>query len=358
MNSTRYNTLDVLRGSSVLFLIPLHCMMMYATPETWKNSILGELMLIAERGTPVFLIVMGFSFVFSKRQSAKAVLKRGVKILAVGYLLNTLKFVVPMLTGILPINLIEAHGLGQTEILSTILHFFLLGDILQLAGVSLLIMGVLTPLLQNKFNVLLLGLFIIGTAKLVSGFTLNIVGVDYVLDLLWSNTYNVYFPVFPWMSFILFGRFLGMLYKENSTSIKRYNQLVLFYALGIIGLGMLLCVVDYNYHFGDYYHLGPGGTLLLLGVNMLFLSIVPLIEKFIPQQVNQLLRFTSKNVTSFYIIQWIIIDWGMGIFGFAQLNQFQILLIIPFYTLLTFIILKFKNNYWQVASERELKRSL
>ncbi|MBB6463625.1 heparan-alpha-glucosaminide N-acetyltransferase domain-containing protein [Flammeovirga kamogawensis] len=358
MNSTRYTTLDVLRGSSVLFLIPLHCMMMYATAETWKNSILGELMLIAERGTPVFLIVMGFSFVFSKRQSAKAVLKRGFKILGVGYLLNTLKFVVPILTGILPANLIEAHGLAQSTSLSNMLHFFLLGDILQLAGVSLLIMGILTPLLHNKYAVLLFGLIIIGTAKLVSGFNVNVIGIDYLLDLLWSNKYNVYFPIFPWMSFILMGRFLGMLYKEHKASSKKYNQLVLFYALGIIGFGMLLCVIDYTYHFGDYYHLGPGGTLLLLGVNMLFLSIVPLFVKFIPQQINQLLLFTSKNVTSFYIIQWVIIDWGMGIFGFAQLNQFQILLIIPFYTLLTFIILKFKDNLWLASSERELKRSL
>jgi uncharacterized membrane protein len=81
---------------------------------------------------------------------------------------------------------------------------------------------------------LLIALVIIAVSKELSGFRFNIFGIDYLCDLLFSNQFNVYFPVFPWSAFILIGMFLGRWFKE----IKE-NQSVFFKKLALLGIGFL-----------------------------------------------------------------------------------------------------------------------
>lgn len=350
MSSQRLHSLDFFRGVSVLLLIPLHCMMMYASAETWNDTNLGFVMKWIERGSPSFMVVMGISFVFSKRQSFIDLFFRGIKILGIGYVLNTFKFIIPMLLGIFPTNLIVAHGLDPEHFWSNALHFFLLGDILQLAGVSLIIMSFCVPIFKNKYIILITAIGVILSSRAVSGLRIGVEGVDYILDLLWSNQYNVYFPVFPWMGFILLGRFIGELYQEHKFNIHLFYNKVLLLSGFTIVLGALLCYFDYDYHFGDYYHLGPGGMLLLLGVNTSFFYFSHFISKAIlTTGLFQFLVYASKNVTIIYFLQWVVIDWGMGLFGFAKMNQQGVLMIIPIYSFFVFTLLKLfvrvlKNN--------------
>ncbi|KXX71117.1 hypothetical protein AVL50_09805 [Flammeovirga sp. SJP92] len=315
-------------------------MMMYATADTWNETNLGFIIKWVERGSPSFMVVMGISFVFSKRQSFKALLVRGFKILVIGYLLNTFKFIIPMLLGFFPNKLIVAHGLNPEHLVDNSIHFFLLGDILQLAGVSLIIMSLCVPIFKNKYMILGVAMSVILSSRALSGIRLGIDGFDYMLDLLWGNQYNVYFPVFPWMGFILMGRFVGELYIENKTNIKGFFQKVIILSGITISIGALLCYLDYDYHFGDYYHLGPGGMLLLLGVNTSFIYISHLIFKAIKNtQFFPFLVYASKNVTLIYFLQWVVIDWGMGLFGFATMNQQGVLMIIPIYSFFVFALL-------------------
>lgn len=348
MNKQRFEALDVFKGISILFLIPLHCMMMYATKETWTDTNLGFIMQWVERGSPSFMVAMGVAFVFSKRQSFRDLIFRGIKILSIGYLLNTFKFIIPITLGIFPENLIIAHGLSPENTSGNLIHFLILGDILQLAGLSLILMAFLKPLLKYKYILLAVALGIILTSKLISGFRFGIEGIDYVLDLLWGNQYNVYFPIFPWMGFILMGRFIGEIYKENSNNAPLFFKKVFLFTGITIGLGVLLCYSNYAYHFGDYYHLGPGGMLLLLGVNVSFIYISHLIAQIIKNSdVLLFLQYASKNVTLIYFLQWVVIDWGMGIFGFAKMDQTGVLMITLLYTIVVFSMLMGINKIYK-----------
>ncbi|WP_281613438.1 heparan-alpha-glucosaminide N-acetyltransferase domain-containing protein [Flammeovirga sp. SubArs3] len=349
----RLESIDFVRGMSVLLLIPLHCMMMYATLDTWQNSELGQFMQWVEKGSPVFMVVMGFSFVFSKRQKPYDLLLRGVKILGIGYFLNFLKFNVPMVLGWFPEKLILANHLKVEEFQENMLHFFLLGDILQLAGFTLLFMAVLYKPLKNKWNILATALLIVLVAKELSGIRIGHGFIDYFLDIMWGNQYNVYFPLFPWMAFIFIGRFIGELYLEDKYNTKRFYKKVLIYSGVLVAVGYGLCLYDYEYHFGDYYHLGAGGTLMLMGLNVFNFYLGHIASLVIKsKKIKAVVNYASKNVTAFYILQWVFIDWGMGIFGFANLTQVPIMMIITVYILLTFSVLLArdyvakKSNTW------------
>ncbi len=354
----RIQAIDLVRGISVLLMIPVHAMMIFSDMNTWEHSITGQIIQWVEKGTPMFLVVMGISFAFSRKQNTQTVVKRAVLIIAMGYLLNVLRFLVPLqFFGGFPESFIHLNQMVVNDKANYLL-FLGKGDILQLAGISLLIIGVFYALFKQKVVILIVALLMIVFSKALSGITSGIVGVDYLLDLLWGNGYTVYFPLFPWMSFILIGLFFGVWYqKRNSEHIYLLFQPMLFFGVGFMSIGVVLCNYDYAYHFGDYYHLGPGGTLTLMGLNLLFIWVSFFVIKFLP--VNNLFFrlcfYCSKNVTSFYCIQWILIYWIMAFLGFSIHKEGTVLLIIAGVIALTFALLLLKNKGMQYVQHRRNK---
>jgi uncharacterized membrane protein len=327
----RILAIDITRGMSVIFMMMIHTMLIYGDIPTQTHSVLGEIILLLGRGTTIFLVSMGISFVLSRRQSFQKVIKRGLYILAIGYGMNFLKFLVPeFLFGGLPKAFVSAYGL-QSGTLQTGLFFLLLGDILQLAGVTLFMMAIINQLSKSKYVPLFAAMSIIAISKEVSGFRVGIIGLDYICDLFFSNQFNVYFPVFPWSANILLGMFLGRWYKELEENQPVFFKKTLVLGFVFMAIGGVLNFTNYEYHFGDYYHLGPGGNILLLGANMVFYWLVNFVVNLIKEDnpVFKALIFCSKNVTSLYVIQWVLINWGMYIIGFWKHDQITVLGLFP-----------------------------
>ncbi|WP_010181236.1 heparan-alpha-glucosaminide N-acetyltransferase domain-containing protein [Aquimarina agarilytica] len=338
----RILAIDLARGISVLMVIIVHTLWMYANVPTQSNTWLGEVIHFIGKGTPMFLIAMGVSFTLSRNQSIILSIKRAGYILAMGYFMNFLKFVIPTAIGMVPDNFIEAYGWKAPATFSNMMYMLRTGDILQLAGVSLLFMGVINRFSKNKYVPLAIALVIVLTTKIVHGYRPGITGIDYIFDLLWGAEWTVYFAVFPWFSFILIGMFFGLWYKEKNTSIK-----YMFKRMGITGVllmivGGSLCVYNFEYHFGDYFHLGPGGTIYLAGFNLVLLWIANIVvTKISYNKVFEFFFYCSKRVTTIYIIQWTFICWGMSIFGYQQYGVMGILALLPLTIGVTLLVQKF-----------------
>ncbi|MEB3802110.1 DUF1624 domain-containing protein [Flavobacterium columnare] len=339
MTNNRIASIDFTRGISVFFLVIVHTMLIYGTLETQTKTTIGQIIIWLGRGGAMYLIAMGISFTFSRRQSFYAVIKRGLYILFIGYSLNFVKFIISeFLFGGLPHRFLNAYHL-KTQTLETTLFFLGLGDILQLAGISLLLIACINQITNNKWIYFLLGLLIIVVSKELSGFKINILGIQYICDLFFSNQYNVYFPVFPWSAFIFLGVFLGKQLKEIHNNTQIFFKNLALQSLGLIILGLLLVFSNYKYHFGDYYHLGPGGSIILLGTMMLSFWISnQLIKLFNPNsKFFRSIIYLSKNTTSIYFIQWTLINWGMYVFGFWSFDQWNVLVLIVLFTVLTLL---------------------
>lgn len=345
--SERILAIDLVRGVSVLLMIPVHVMMIFSDMNTWENSTTGKIIQWIERGTPMFLVVMGISFAFSKKQSKTRLLKRACLIVALGYLLNLLRFVVPMWILGFPEEFIELNGL-KSETFFTYFKFFVKGDILQLAGISLFIIALTYQfLVKNRKVLFIVTLVMLGISRPLQGIQSGIGVLDYFLDLLWADNFNVYFPVFPWMSFILIGLYFGIQFM-NSTNKKHYSLFrpMFYYGLSFLAIGWGLCAYDYDYHFGDYYHLGAGGTLALMGVNLLTIWGAYFLTRIMTVQAIflKLCFYCSKNVTLFYMIQWILVYWLMVIVGFSQMQEIHCLLTMIGVTVVTLMFLYIKDT--------------
>ncbi|KZS42898.1 hypothetical protein AWE51_16155 [Aquimarina aggregata] len=348
--TNRILAIDLARGISVLMVVIVHTLWIYGDIHTQSETWLGSIIHLIGKGTPMFLIAMGVSFTLSRNQSIILSIKRALYILGIGYFMNFMKFILPVLVDTVPDNFIAAYGWTKPVTLDNMLYMLGTGDILQLAGVSLLFMGIINRFSKNKFVPVLLALIIAVFSKEIHGFRLGIKGVDYILDLLWGAEWNVYFALFPWFSFILIGMFFGMWYKEQNKS-NRY----LFNRMGIAGIVLMLlggglCIYNFTYHFGDYFHLGPGGTIYLAGFNLTLLWLTNLLVTRIKKnKVFEFFYYCSKRVTTIYVIQWIIICWGMGFLGYQQFGVTGVLVLIPISILVTLGIQKIVLDSWLMS---------
>lgn len=340
-HTNRILAIDLARGVSVIMVIIVHVLWIYGAIPVQAETWLGEVIHFIGKGTPMFLIAMGFSFILSRNQSVKLSIKRAFYIFLMGYLMNFLKFILPTWVGIMPDDFIKAYGWTPPPTWEQQLYLLKTGDILQLAGVSLLFMGIINKFSKNKYVPLVIALMIMGLTKVVHGYRVGVSSIDYVLDLLWGAEWNVYFAAFPWFSFILIGLFFGRWYKEvNDKKLIFKNMLI--YGVVFLAAGGGLSLYNFEYHFGDYFHLGPGGAVYLTGFNLILLWLSHQVVTHVKD--NKLFHFfyyTSKRVTTIYVIQWTIICWGMGIFGYQKLGIVGVLLLIPVFILLTLGIQRF-----------------
>ena len=335
----RIAAIDLARGVSVLMLVVIHTLWMYGNVYTQESTWLGHLIHFIGKGTPMFLIAMGISFTLSRNQSIKLSIKRGLILLGLGYLTNFLKFVVPVLIGIMPENFIAAYGWTAPPSFNNMVYMVLTGDILQLAGVSLLFMGIINKYAFHRFVPLVIALVIMMVSQELRGIHVGIAGLDYVLDLLWGQGWNVYFALFPWFSFILIGMSMGLWFNEKGRDLSFIFTRMLWVGIAFAIIGGSACAYDFTYHFGDYFHLGPGGALYLAGFNLiLYWGAHKLVTYAKPNQFFEFLFYSSKRVTMLYIIQWVIVCWGIGIFGYQQLGTTGVLVLIPVLTAVTYLV--------------------
>ncbi|MEM9692365.1 MAG: heparan-alpha-glucosaminide N-acetyltransferase domain-containing protein [Myxococcota bacterium] len=182
----RVRVVDQVRGASVFLMILVHTMWIYSSLETQEHTWLGGTLHFLAQGTCAFLVAMGFSFMMSSRSSLIGGLKRGLLILAFAWGMNLIKFIIPLALGVIPDSFIAAYGWERPLEARHWIQLFLNADILQMAGLSFIIMGLLVKVTRNKWAYAVLALGAGAVGHVVQGATVGILPVDYMLDLLWS----------------------------------------------------------------------------------------------------------------------------------------------------------------------------
>jgi len=286
----RILTLDLIKGISVIGMIIIHTLLVYANVKSQYETAIGSFIVFLGRGTSIFLICMGITFMTSSHQSLKSALKRGV---------------------------------------------------LQLAGMSLLFVGFIREYVKNKYIILAIGLFVALISREVSGINLDYPVINYILDLLFNTDYPayVYFPVFPWMAFIIIGMFFGKWFQELNYNSKQLFRNMLYVGLVFVAVGAPLVFLYGEYNYNGFYHMGPGGVVYFAGWTLIFLWIIyTLTVNSKENKAIKVLKYCSRNLTSMYMIQWILISWGKGIFGYRQHSIGYVMVLVVLYIILTFSV--------------------
>ena len=315
----RYVYIDLLRGWAVFVMIEVHVTNTFIRPQIRLEPWFDYLNFINGLVAPSFLFVAGYAFAIVADRKWNDYLSfspvfwkqvgRILQIWAIGYALHLPFFSFHKL----------AFLIGWDEWSS-----FWPVDVLQCIAVSLLLMLLLVVAARTQrlyFALLCLFAALVAFATPVVS-TLN---VDKWLSLPFSSYINTLhgslFPLFPWMSFLLFGGVAGQLFVFSKNRIPEhvFFKYVFSGGIGLIVFSILartLPLTVYPPH--DFWVASPEFLFIRLGIVLVILSSLWLWEHRFKSQRSLVSLLGSESLVTYTLH--LIIIYGM-IFGGNNLSS-------------------------------------
>lgn len=294
----RFPLPDLLKGFVVFLIVPVHILETFID-YAGRESLFGKILLLlgGPFGVPIFMMVMGYFVALSKKSTAQNIL-RGVLIFILGIFLN------------IGLNFHLLLKICFEDWQFDPLQYIFGVDIFYLAGLSIIILSVLKTIRHGQqWIVLALILFVSGSTSYINEI-LMATERNYILPFIGGEYSWSYFPLFPWLAYPL----IGFLFQKTEPQIREFVQKQKF--VSIVFLAFTFTLVVLFSHFGiettinlsEYYHHTFPFFLWTLGVDVLWVLLLWLvIQKFSEFPVIVFLRWLGKNITVFYVIQWLII---------------------------------------------------
>lgn len=317
---TYIESIDLLRGICIILMIFINFF-----DEIAKVSILEAKQglcidfLITSMVPSVFITLMGFLLILSDGYKAKHIFEKAIKILIIGYLINLIRVPVPQLIG----NLLGVTQYG--DLLKQVIYHLSMIDIYSFVGYVLLLIIPLTYVRLPYMAYFAISALLM----LITSYKQELLGMmpsylKFVFGYIFiGEPKNVYFPIFPWATYLLLGIGLGLLYLKHGKNVF-YKTVAI---IGLIGLyiGHVIFRLSYNDHFSmlnNFYKHDYTVGIFLVGLTMLLIFIADKIFYRIPQFFKSCLIFTSKHIIKMYCLSWIFTGWFVTLRGLH--NNFSI----------------------------------
>ncbi len=295
---------DLLKGLAVLWMIQVHLTEQLASPAL-SESILGafSLFLGGPACAPVFLLVMGY-FILAKDHTPEYYFRRGALLFTGGLLLNVAR------SANLLIHIVFYGWQADPW------PYIFGADILPLAGLSVIIAGIIKPLAYRfqGSGLLVLAILVAWATPVLWPLQPGNYPFQLAFSFLAGPSPWSYFPLFPWFAYVLTGMWLRSLLNLNPTvKLLAADSRSLL----LIIPSMALLTVTFTWAFGitrnleginSYYHHG----LPFYGWVMVFILVYGFLIRQIAQTYGdrkpvRWIRKAGEKVTLVYVVQWIII---------------------------------------------------
>ncbi len=330
---------DFIKGMAVLLMIQVHIVELFANQGIY-DSTLGKILLFlgGPPVAPLFVGFMGF-YLAKSTKGLKSFLQRGFILFAGGILLNIL------FNANLLINII----LGNIE--AKPLTYIFGCDILPLAGLSLIFIGLIRELFGKRFYIyILISISIAAVAPFLAWSNSFNNGFNYFLAFFGGDFHWSYFPFFPWAAYPVMGFALGLIWKKYPLGkILREEILWLIFVACVV---VVIVTWKYGYTISwdllKYYHHNVVYFLWALAFSATYLVLTDFAIRSSKKHFLVLfIRWLGMNVTRVYVVQWIIIG-NLGTYLYKSQSVIQIILWFLAITAITSIIthysLKIKTN--------------
>ncbi len=342
----RNGSADLIKGVAVLLMIQVHIMEQLASPDLY-NSALGKISLLlgGPACAPIFMAVLGYFLAF-KDKTLLSFLKRGVLLFAGGILLNIGRSA----------NLLILIFRGDSALNPW--HYIFGADILTLAGLSVLAIGLLRLVFKTYFLPYILTAVImvvisplLTTHAIVSGFP------SYLAAFLWGDAEWSYFPVFPWMAYVLAG-YAFKLFINKVKWVKRFDIREHFYF--VIPLWVIILITmpwasritsDLAGPLGYYHH----GILFFMWALLFMISYLLIIlrveSEYNEHWLSRFVKWLGAKVTVLYIIQWLIIGNIASVLYRSQ-HLFLVIAWFPIVVLASSLATILLQKIWSVVHKK------
>lgn len=310
----RFPLPDLLKGFAVFLIIPVHILEKFID-YSGSESLFGKTLLVfgGPVAVPVFMMVMGYFVALSKKSTAQHIV-RGALIFILGILLNI---------GLNFHLLLKIRTEGwKFDPLQAIMGV----DIFYLAGLSIIILAVLKILKKGQQLIaLVLILFISGSTSYFNEL-LMVTDRNYILPFIGGKYSWSYFPLFPWLAYPL----MGFLFQKTELRIREFIHRQKVASITLISFVFILVALFSQFgietiiNLPEYYHHTFPFFIWTMGVDILWMLLLWfVVQKSAESPVVVFLRWLGKNITAFYVVQWLIIgNIATAIYQTQELSRF------------------------------------
>ncbi|MBM7636042.1 acyltransferase family protein [Streptococcus saliviloxodontae] len=322
-NKGRQLEFDVAKVFAIFFMVLIH---VYETINGSENGVLAsktwEIFLEFVGGplaAPIFMLAMGVGMVYTRHNTTKDFAKRGVQLLGLGYLLNFLRGVFPLLLGNF-VTTTLGWQLAENRTHFNLLENLMTVDILPFAGLTFLLVALLKQLRFKTWQMLLLALILSTLGMTVGRLTGSHTLETYVVGLLFYFNQYTSFPLTLWFVYPIFGMFFGELLQQTDNKDRFYQTVLQVALVTFITITAVAYYfnIDYRYFFTSdfYYQQNPLSTLWTLSIVLIAMYLYYQLSKLITSNfILSWTKFIGSNLNQIYIIHWLIIPYIVGFVG-------------------------------------------
>jgi hypothetical protein len=260
---------------------------------------------------------MGASLAFSSRRSFASLAVRGLWLLWLGYLLNFLRGVIPAALG-LSTGVVTAEQIAPFTLpwLATTV------DVHHMAGLSLIAIAALRMAAKPSWVWLAVAAAVVLAGPVLRGLEFGTPILDGPLTPILGGAPNVYYAVIPWVAFPLVGAVFGGYVARAGGSEERT---VVFRRGALLGAGLcaagigLFVVAPPSFDVNSYWRLPPSYFIAILGLVLVWLWGCDLVVRHVREnRVFAFLYAWSTDVIAIYFTHWLVVGWGVAVFGFRS----------------------------------------
>lgn len=260
---------------------------------------------------PVFMFCMGIGMVYTRHDAPSDFIKRGIKLLITGYLLNFFRQTVPMLIGM-------ALGV-ETDF--SLIGGLLNVDILPFAGMAFITIGLLKKAGLKPYQMLFFAVILQGAGIWATKIDIPSVALATLVGLILPGGAHVAFPLMLWLVYPVLGILIGTRLKETKDRGDLYKKILLPAALFFVAYSLTLLFLGYDIRLiyalykDSYYNQTLLHTLWILPIILIGVSMSFFVYRRLEDSAfGRFMTYCSTNLTAIYITQWLLIGYGLGFF--------------------------------------------
>lgn len=335
VNTGRQVEFDIAKVVFVIFVAMVHCSiectpggdLSHGFPYLFDSVIGGPMI------APGLMFVMGVCIMYSRKHQWQDVMKRGIFLFLLGFLLNLCRYTIPDLIGFFITGNYERY-------MEPIVYQTLNNDIFQLAGMAMITIGLFIKWKLPDWGMLVIALSCSVIGTLCNGLDVgNPAGNIFLGYFLGTEDAQgkvlSYFVYLNWLIVPVSGYVFGKKMRKVKDKALLYRCIsplcfliiIPYYAVGISRrLGM----------FGDgencYYHVTTPDVLVCILTALGMLGIYYWIGSRLSEKAIRVVGQIGKDMTAFYFIHWILVAGSvhLGLYiirGTQELSQGWVLLL-------------------------------
>lgn len=317
VNTGRQLEFDLAKAVTIILMIWTHIYEDMSTGFAPSISSFNAYVRGSLAGAVTFMFCMGIGVSYTRHNSAKECISRGVRLLTTGFVLELFREVIPTL-----VRCIRAHGTGP----GVYLVLGLGSDILQFAGLAFLLVGVLKKLNVGNLAMLFISIGLSAVGTLLEGVSTGFYPADQLFGFFWGTYSESYFPLFNWFIFVAAGQYFGDKYQYLQDKNK-------FHAISLL-IGAAVCAAYIYVSFnvdqnilrgltGERYlaHRPIADALLCIPVNIGMISLFYFIGLAIPVRAVPVLVHPSRHINQYYCISWVVIVFSHLAIHYPRLSS-------------------------------------